>query len=65
MGFHFLEIWYDLVVQALHSIARGGFHSLDVPLLAPPGLLKNGDALHVYLIQRGINYNNIYIYNYT
>ena len=54
MGFHLLEICYDLVVQALHSIARG------VPLYrcpvsrTPPGPLKNGDVFSFYLIQRGI-----------
>ena len=42
MGFHSIETCYDLLVQALHSIEMG-FHSIDVPLLAPP------DHMYMYL----------------
>ena len=56
MGFHFLEIWYDLVVQALHSIARGVPFYRCPTSSPPPGPLKNGDVLPFYLIQRWISY---------
>ena len=53
-GVPFLEICYDLVVQALRSIARGVPCYRCPTSSLPHGPLKNADALPFYLIQRGM-----------
>ena len=53
MGFHFLEIGYDLVVQALHSLELGVLF-YRCPTSSPPPSTKESWHPPFYLIQRGM-----------